>query len=505
MRMVSTEVQIMDGQDIAAGLVARIPHKGVAQFEISPVSSPFTSVAVFNPEAGGKPARITLYQYAPGGGDVQTAVNTRTVFSASEATMRWNSTGTSLLAHTSSDLDSSNTSYYGATGLFLLSTDGVVGAMVQQSKDGPVYDVKWSPAGDKFVVAAGNMPSHCTMYDARGEAIFEFGAAHRNTISWAPHGRFLCLAGFGNLAGEMDFYDTLRKHRKMGSNSAHCTVGFAWSPDSRFFLTAVLAPRMNVDNGFKIYKYNGEGPIAAFQEEQLYDAQWQPAPPGTYPNRGPSPRREGSAPEAAAGGGGASASGVVVGVPAVKPKAAPYRPPGATGAASFMQREPAGVTVGKVVKPGDGQTKGPAAAPPPAKIVRVIPGLPPQAQTAAGAAKKKGGGGGGGGSNVPAPKEAKPPPPPPAPAAKAVPPPPPTAAVAAGGEVEDAAKRIKTIKKKLKQIEEIKARAAANPTTPLNEDQVQKVGQLSVLIQELAQLEAAEAAGAAGAGKEKGK
>jgi uncharacterized protein with WD repeat len=35
--------------------------------------------------------------------------------------MYWNSTGTMLLIHTHSDVDKSNTSYYGSTGLFILS------------------------------------------------------------------------------------------------------------------------------------------------------------------------------------------------------------------------------------------------------------------------------------------------------------------------------------------------------------------------------------------------
>ena len=50
----------------------------------------------------------------------------------------------------------------------------------------------------------------------------------------------------------MDFYDTVRKNRNMGTNTAHCTINFGWSPDSRHFMTATLAPRMNVDNGFKV-------------------------------------------------------------------------------------------------------------------------------------------------------------------------------------------------------------------------------------------------------------
>jgi translation initiation factor 2A len=50
-----------------------------------------------------------------------------------------------------------------------------------------------------------NLARHLSFDQA--EPVFEFGEAHRNTISWSPHGRFLCMAGFGNLAGDMDFWD----------------------------------------------------------------------------------------------------------------------------------------------------------------------------------------------------------------------------------------------------------------------------------------------------------
>jgi translation initiation factor 2A len=68
------------------------------------------------------------------------------------------------------------------------------------------------------------------------------------------------IGGFGNLQGEMDFYD-MRRVKKIATKTAHCTVSLDWSPCSRYLLTATTAPRMNVDNGFKVFKYNGEGPI----------------------------------------------------------------------------------------------------------------------------------------------------------------------------------------------------------------------------------------------------
>jgi translation initiation factor 2A len=34
------------------------------------------------------------------------------------------------------------------------------------------------------------------------------GSGSYNTVVWSPHGRFVCLGGFGNLAGHMAFWDT---------------------------------------------------------------------------------------------------------------------------------------------------------------------------------------------------------------------------------------------------------------------------------------------------------
>lgn len=102
---------------------AQVYHKGFTQFHITGTVSPYVSVAVFNPEAGGKPARVALYRFTPssdstGTTNVTGPVSSRTIFAASEAKLMWNSTGSALLVYAHSDTDAS--SYYGATGLFLL-------------------------------------------------------------------------------------------------------------------------------------------------------------------------------------------------------------------------------------------------------------------------------------------------------------------------------------------------------------------------------------------------
>ena len=100
-------------------------------------------------------------------------------------------------------------------------------------------------AGKEFVVIAGTIPPAAALYNLEAEQIYAFGNAHRNVICWAPHGRFLALCGFGNLAGDVDFWDRNKK-KKIGSVNMPCAVEYGWSPDSRLFVTATTAPRMNV-------------------------------------------------------------------------------------------------------------------------------------------------------------------------------------------------------------------------------------------------------------------
>eukprot|EP01041_Mallomonas_annulata_P004104 gene4104-8160_t len=369
-RIVSNEIHILDGQDLSRGILNKIHHKGLVQFKIA--NSTPVMVAVFNPEAGGNPARCTLYSCRSVTDPVLGPISSRTMFAASEASLLWNKQGTALVVHTQSDVDSSNLSYYGATGLFLLTADGAVSAVVSQSKEGPIHDVKWSPVGDTFVVAAGHMPCNCTQYNAKGEGVYEFGSAHRNTVSWSPHGRFLCLAGFGNLAGEMDFYDTKKKNRKIGSNSAHCTVSFGWSPCSRYFMAATLAPRMNVDNGFKLFTCEGIGPVFELKKDFCFDAVWRPSPAALYPDKGPNATASAAA---AIGGGGSVPAPVAVSKPAA------YRPPGSSGALAGLirrERESGGAAPGKpgaVSSSASQQNKKSSVDNRPQQ--RLIPGMPP--------------------------------------------------------------------------------------------------------------------------------
>jgi len=445
-------------------------------------------------------------------------VSSRTIFAASEAKLMWNATGSALLIFAHADTDA--TSYYGATGLFLMQAIGgggggggeLLAIKVEQTKEGPVHDVAWQPTeGRTFVVAAGTMPCQCTLHDgATGDPVYQYGMAHRNTICWSPHGRFLCIAGFGNLAGEMDFYDVLRS-KKLGSNSSHCATYHAWSPDSRYFLTASLAPRMNVDNNLKVFKYNSVGPVVQVPFDRAYNVGWQPAAASVYPNRGPSPKRPGAAAAVIAGIGKPTATTTAA---TAKPAAyQPYRPPGSTGAVSMMMAGGGGrgatatAAVGKVPKASASASANKFT--PSVQKQRLIPGMAPAAAskktaTAAAAATTAGGGagskkkssaaGGGGQAGGSSSGGGNKPPQPPQPQKKsdAVPNPtssnstaaPPPAAGPLSAEEKE--KKAKGINKKLKAIQEIKTKQASGQK--LEPEQLKKLETESELVEELRKL-----------------
>lgn len=101
--------------------------------------------------------------------------------------------------------DATGQTYYGSSQLFVLAVGSKEVLSVPLSQEGPVLNVQWIPHHDKppcFLVVAGRMPSMASLHHGvTGQAPFLFGHAYRNTVPWVPHGRFLCFAGFGNVAG----------------------------------------------------------------------------------------------------------------------------------------------------------------------------------------------------------------------------------------------------------------------------------------------------------------
>ena len=230
----------------------------------------------------GQPAAVKVYNVP----QFNTPISQKTFFKGDKVQLKWNSLGTSILVLAQTDVDKSNKSYYGETTLYLLSSNGTVDARVTLDKEGPIHDVSWSPNGKEFGVIYGYMPAKTTIFSHRAVAQHSFAISPRNTIIFSPTGRFVLVAGFGNLAGQIDVYDLQKDYRKVCTIESGNPSVCQWSPDSRYIMTATTSPRLRVDNGVKLWHVGGS---IMYNEDmvELYNVSWRPILPENLPGGDP--------------------------------------------------------------------------------------------------------------------------------------------------------------------------------------------------------------------------
>lgn len=286
-------------------------------------SSKTYDLSTFIPENKNKPAcvmfhRLTVVKSQDGTlSFTSQKTSSKSFFQTENCNIKWSPKGDAALVQTQMSVDKTGQSYYGSSSLYLYtaSNNEIIQITIPGKGSAGIHDVKWCPNADKppsFVMISGKMPAMGTLHNGtNGDAIFTFGEAHRNTICWAPHGRFVCLAGFGNLAGGMDFWDK-NKGKKIpmydlrskglieNEIRASCAVGYGWSPDSRSFFVSTTSPRMNVDNSIRLFKYNGYGPFDTknnhvawdnekYLPDKLLSVQFIPKSAESYSDRAQSP------------------------------------------------------------------------------------------------------------------------------------------------------------------------------------------------------------------------
>ncbi|RKP14982.1 eukaryotic translation initiation factor eIF2A-domain-containing protein [Piptocephalis cylindrospora] len=342
LRMVTGEVHVINptgsSNKDTISIQSKLRLEGMTEFSLSPGRSPV--VAAFIAEKKGAPASVRLFAL----GSFTQPIAIKTFFKADKVQFMWNRLGTGILVLTQTDVDKTGKSYYGESNLYYLATAGNYDCRVALDKEGPIHDVAWHPESKEFIVVYGYMPAKSTLFDQRANKVHEFGSLPRNTVRFSPQGRILLLAGFGNLAGTVDFWDrqTLKKIATIeASNTSYCE----WSPDGRYIMAATLSPRLRVDNGIRLWHYTG---TLVWEESmtELYQAGWRPAPAKNWPVR-------------------ASLSPAPRGITQPKTPTSPaavgaYRPPGARGlsAPSIFRRSdddgtsPSTTTNGKPGAPG---------------------------------------------------------------------------------------------------------------------------------------------------------
>ena len=504
-RSVANEIHVLRtaafaGEDAKGPEIhARLRVKGLGAFAVAR-----ERVAAYVAEAKGAPASVQVFALDPDAGTFvggsPEPVARRSFFRSSRAQLLFNAPGTALLVLAQADVDATNQSYYGEQALHFVGLCDESGGVDNQKrvdlKEGPIHDVQWSPIGTHFVAVHGFMPAKATLFDAKGVPIYDFGSGPRNTVRWSPFGRFLCLGGFGNLPGDLEFFDKKAdgKCKPTGAVRAPCTVACAWAPDGRHVVCATTSPRLRVDNGFKVFGYTGNL-VAERKAQVLLEVAWGPGagPDGRprFADRPASPERVKRALQAAKAGGGAGGA-------AQRPAA--YVPPhlknarsgppgsdpaaggaGASSARFSLAHDAKEAAPGKIRAGGRATGGGSSGGVPGAGPVLSKSAAKNAKRRAKAQAKKKASASDGAGAVAS----------PPAPSSDAT-------ATAGGGEgppsepmaavVVDVPKKIRALEKKLRQIDQLKAKGLSRDA--LSEDQAKKLDAEEGIRKEIAQLKA---------------
>lgn len=313
-RRVTNEVQFFESENLSV-VWNKLHVDNVQDFALSPGKT--HSIAVFVPEHKGQPASVKVFVVP----QFNAPVSQKTFFKGDKVQLKWNDEGTSLIVLAQTEVDKSNKSYYGETNMYILSAHGGFDSRITLDKEGPIHDVKWSPNSKEFGVVYGYMPAKTTIFNQRAVATHSFNLGPRNEIIFSPHGRFVIVAGFGNLAGQMDIYDLEKNYEKVCTIQSSNPTICEWSPDGRHILTATTSPRLRVDNGIRIWHVSG---ALLYNEDmhELYNVIWRPQPAAEHPLG--NPLHPVPAPHA-------SALEYLGKVKTPSKPAGAYRPPGARG------------------------------------------------------------------------------------------------------------------------------------------------------------------------------
>ena len=287
-RMVNNEIQFYLDNDFSAPK-HKLHLDKVQEFAMSPnphkSAKDSTHVVAYISGSKGAPGSCKLFQFP--NFDQNNIMAQKSFFQGDSVDLKWNCIGTCCLLLIQADVDKTGNSYYGKQQLHGINTKGDA-FMISLSKEGPIYDASWSPSGRQFTVVYGAMPAKASLFNEKGEQLFDFGSGHKNMALYNPQGNILMIAGFGNLRGKIDMWNMTNatKPEHICDFEAPDQTDVKWCPDGRHIVTSTCAPRLRLDNGYKIWHYTGSvlHETKINPPDELWEVDWQIRAPGLFPS-----------------------------------------------------------------------------------------------------------------------------------------------------------------------------------------------------------------------------
>jgi translation initiation factor 2A len=282
-RNANNEVAFYKAANFEGAPEKRLSLAKMDSFNVSPNGQ---HVVAFVPGQKGAPGYAKLFAY-PAFNPEKNVIASKSFMLADKMEAQWSVDSRAVLLLMQTEVDKTGASYYGKSQLHFMDITGET-AMVQMSKEGPIYHVAWSPKTKPtatFCVVYGFMPAKATLYNKKCEKVFDFGTGPRNISLFNAQGNLLLLGGFGNLRGNIEIWDVEAKKAVTNFEASDCT-DIRWSPDGQHLLTSTCAPRLRVSNGYKVWHYTNTLLYETFYKdatslgpgEELWEAAWRSNP-----------------------------------------------------------------------------------------------------------------------------------------------------------------------------------------------------------------------------------
>uniref|UniRef100_A0A0A9X9C9 Eukaryotic translation initiation factor 2A n=1 Tax=Lygus hesperus TaxID=30085 RepID=A0A0A9X9C9_LYGHE len=124
-----------------------------------------------------------------------------------------------------------------------------------------IHDVVWNPTAKHQFLTLQGLAKNATLAMWDGQKCKLQSCIIKgpyNRLHFSPSYRYVCVAGFGNLAGHVAILDRKQQYGCVGFFQDHSNPGhLQWTSDELHIVCSTLYPRLRVNNQARIFTFNG--------------------------------------------------------------------------------------------------------------------------------------------------------------------------------------------------------------------------------------------------------
>eukprot|EP01089_Gocevia_fonbrunei_P016729 TRINITY_DN5256_c0_g1_i1.p1 TRINITY_DN5256_c0_g1~~TRINITY_DN5256_c0_g1_i1.p1 ORF type:complete len:674 (+),score=165.09 TRINITY_DN5256_c0_g1_i1:136-2157(+) len=255
-----------------------LPYTNIKEFSWSPSDN---YIACWTPESGNTPARILLIEMPS-----MKILRSHNIFQVTDCKLRWQNRGDYLCAAVDRHTKSKKNQFTNFE-LYRLREKNVPVDLIEIKEQ--IIAFAWEPTGNRFAVIHTTSTRHSVSFYSMkgvGEKCVMLNTLEKrqaNHLFWSPQGRFIVLAGFGNFAGMLEFYD-VQEQESMRTDQHTMVTALEWDPTGRYVSTGVSYWRHQLENGYTIWTFQGKE-ILHVSKEKFCLLAWRPRPPSVLPKQ----------------------------------------------------------------------------------------------------------------------------------------------------------------------------------------------------------------------------